>query len=294
MRLSTQATTDHVPKCNLFANELARSPAGHWSSELHRELNWELRIENAVRRDFNSAMVRLAQLTALSHLFNPAGGLYYHFRAWRHSHSLWSPLRDWVSERGEQWPQKSDHLIVVGSSAGYTIPSPLLERYSLVTCWDPDPMAPYFFHRRHPMVQAQWIQKDVLSDQWKDLLARHPSADVLFSNFLGQVTFLVAEPQNAPATIGNLRSSLKDRNFASYHDISSLLAPKPWTPPDETSKRPGEKIEFFNENAFDHGTKESFQDLSREYFWWQLLPQHWHLIEWVTNVSSQNLCKSPS
>ena len=62
-------------------------------------------------------------------LFNPTGGLVYHWRALRYRNSLWAPFRQAISRHLDAWDPPEKELVVLGPSAGYTLPPDFLERF---------------------------------------------------------------------------------------------------------------------------------------------------------------------
>ena len=63
-------------------------------------------------------------------LFNPAGGLRYHLRAYRHSARLWQPFRWTLGEWLLGWRPPETTLALFGPSGGYCLQPFLLERFA--------------------------------------------------------------------------------------------------------------------------------------------------------------------
>ena len=72
---------------------------------------------------------------------NPAGGFRYHLRAFQYSNTLWTPFRNALGLWLESWNPRSKKLLIIGSSAGYSLTDEWLDQFEQVTCLDPDPLA---------------------------------------------------------------------------------------------------------------------------------------------------------
>lgn len=200
-------------------------------------------------------------------IFHPSGGLLYHWRAWRYGKGWEGYIReieDWLGA----WPQRDDELILVGPSGGYSLSSTWLKRYRQIAAFDLDPLASFFFRRRHPGIHIEFHRQDVF---WKNgtlsvmelsnILDHHPKADVLFSNVLGQL--LVEKKTNEEEWyrfLTRIRERLNGRNWASYHDRFSQAGM--------------ERVDHLTGGDWSKG-------LPRRQFEWPLTPQSQHWIEGV-------------
>lgn len=160
-------------------------------------------------------------------IFRPSGGLLYHIRAWREGRR-WDPFRAEVRAWLESWEIPTERLILLGPSAGHTLPTPWLGRFDHVDAFDLDPLAPWLFRRAHPGVTIRFHRRDVF---WRDqrlslapldeILNEAPSGTpVLFVNVLGQ---LLLEGDAGESEwrdfLHALRRRLDGRAWASYHDL---------------------------------------------------------------------------
>lgn len=203
-------------------------------------------------------------------IFRPSGGLLYHWRALR-SRSRWQAfaveIEDWLSA----WNPPRAHLLLIGPSAGYTLPSRWLESFARVTAYDTDPLASFFFRRRHPSANAEFKRTDVFwnggrlsAGVLKRELAKHPQACVLFSNVLGQLLLEgTASEDEWLAFLRELRGTLNGRVWASYHDIFT--------------HEDGEVIDHLLTGEWREG-------LARREFRWPLTEKSLHLIEGVHSL----------
>ncbi len=230
--------------------------------------------------------------------FSKSGGLGYHLRALL-SRRLWtSHLR--ATERFlAGWRPAAPNLVLVGPSAGYSLPAGFLSRFGEVVGLEPDPVARKLISRRFRDIDLRWRDDDILSprdgrmgpDGLAELHRELPEHAVLFCNVLGQMTVLFDE-----ATEGGLQPLLDgipevlgEVGWASYHDRVA----GPWPPAldrveleraidtDELVDRvyvgsAGSIIEYG-----DHGTGMLAPELPRTLWTWQRSPTEFHVIEGV-------------
>lgn len=159
-------------------------------------------------------------------IFRPSGGLLYHLRAWRERRN-WrgfaQDLERWLAD----WNPPRAHLMLVGPSAGYTLPTNWLRDFARITAYDLDPLAPKLFARNHPGVNVSFHRADAFGRgralslvPLREALFEHPDATVLFSNVLGQLLLEKKASETEWLTfLGDLRKLLADRAWASYHDL---------------------------------------------------------------------------
>lgn len=159
-------------------------------------------------------------------MFSASGGLLYHWRA-RRSKALWQPFVADLEKLLAAWASKGE-LIVIGPSGGYSLSTGWLKKFRRVIAFDIDPLAPWFFKNRHFGVefhkQDMFFDSDGLS--FKPLLReieKYPQARILFANVFGQLP-LERELRDGelPAYLRKLAPTLKDRAWASYHDLYTL------------------------------------------------------------------------
>lgn len=200
-------------------------------------------------------------------LIRPSGGLLYHWRARRHTR-LWEPFRREIEQWLSSWNIPKKELVLVGPSAGYTLPRGWLEGFAQITAYDQDPLAPFFFKRQHPQANVTFKQQNLF---WrnaklsliplKEVLERHPGSPILFSNVLGQVLLEgPAEDFEWGVFLLGMRSLLKERRWASYHD--------------RLTHEHGEIIDHMTGGAWT-------EELETRSFRWQLTPKSLHEIEGV-------------
>jgi hypothetical protein len=240
-------------------------------------------------------------------LFNPAGGLRYHLRAYRHSARLWQPFRWTLGEWLLGWRPPETTLALFGPSGGYCLQPFLLERFERVICFEPDPLAYAIFRRR--IDRAPLDRRPVLERVAEDHLLLHPGrlrprletlggAALLFSNLLGQVPTLLAGAQAAPEQHERVREAvrdaIRDRSFASFHDrVSGVVRPEFEQPLSADGRLTDRELfgvvyhaadddDADSLGLLDHQSAGYFSEaLPHAYFKWELEPGLFHLIEAV-------------
>lgn len=268
---------------------------------------------------------------------NPAGGLRYHLRAFRYQKTLWLPfrkaIRDWIRSLDFNPLElhakgQASTLVIFGSSGGYCLPLEWVARYSRVVCYEPDPAAQYILRKRlEKTAKKQGLKTPELSqrttdlfikpglpglaqtaDPWLSAIHEFPHAHYIFSNFLGQIRFLLPpvashledarEKSFLDFWYSRLESDLKGKSYISFHDRFSsknnLDFQQPFTSPDRLSTDEIWQLLYPKDAEFeliDHCTStntsngaEGFfkQQRPHTYFHWKISPGWTHLIEGVS------------
>ncbi len=218
---------------------------------------------------------------------NQTGGLAYHWRAWRYK-KQWSPFCAMVEEWLREWqpPSTCQTLVLIGPSAGYTLPANFIGRFSHIVAVDLDVAAQVLLPLRFGR-PVQWLTRDFFGLDQKtpspeglnDLFSSYPAAAFLFCNILGQIPVALREKVGTPnageivepymKSLAQLLANARDKYaIASYHDRFS-----------RDLRRPNE--------AIDHLTGELFSGWSvKKEFPWRLTRRLEHQIEFVTNQSA--------
>lgn len=241
-------------------------------------------------------------LTDLHGLNNFAGGLRYHYNAWRFRHTLWRPYTNEVAQLLQQWAPQNAQLVVIGPSAGWHLPTAFLSQFETVVAIEPDPLARWLLRRRFPMVHWQFHHDDYFTPQhplgWSDNTARlfsdFPDAALLFAHFLGQMVGLhplavAAEEQGEVIATPvynhwkqKLNEQLQHRTWASFHDrLSGLQPPCAQQRQGETElSLPDLQAHFWptQPQFYDHLTGQIGAHLPHQYRIWQRKPKVWHVI----------------
>lgn len=153
------------------------------------------------------------------------GGLNWHLHA-RTSLRRWQPTLQTLAEFLRGVPVDGQHLLLLGASAGWMMPSDWLLRCARVDTVDIDPLAPHLFGWRHGRalrragVPWQHHRLDAMT-QLDALLQRHPRAWLWFDNLLGQHRYRLRDPAQAERELQGLAPRLSGRHWGSVHDVYS-------------------------------------------------------------------------
>lgn len=153
------------------------------------------------------------------------GGLRWHWRAfwrrrrWRETTHL---IADWLDGTAPV----SQHLLLIGGSAGWMMSSRWLQRFSRIDLIDLDPYAPRLFRFNHGRAlrasgtELNFVQADGISGL-DTLLDAHPQATLFFDNVLGQHLYRVGSIERAEADLARIAERLSGRDWGSVHDLYS-------------------------------------------------------------------------
>ncbi len=218
---------------------------------------------------------------------NTSGGLFYHLRALRYQKSLWARYQQETARFLEAWNPKAKTLVLVGPSAGYSLPLEFLKRFEKIIAVEPDALSRILFTQRFG-IRPEWIKKPLNFERGVDPKDFPPDCAFLFANVLGQVRIF-----NVSRFSENLKRLVDGHEWASYHDAFS-----------------GERLEFDTELATHrkatlaemkswiylkstglttleinaHVAPDLFSEkdqLQYRYWQWRLTPKRTHLIEGV-------------
>ena len=118
------------------------------------------------------------------------GGLNWHVHA-HYSRKRWQPTVQLVDQFLAQVTPKSDHLLLIGGSAGWMMPPSWLARFKRIDAYDIDPLVPWLFDWRHGRrlkalgIEVHHHRLDALV-ALPEILKEHPHACIWFDNVLGQ------------------------------------------------------------------------------------------------------------
>lgn len=220
-------------------------------------------------------------------LLHPTGGLVWHMRAQIHRRR-WQPLLDIVSVWLQQWQPPSSKLILLGPSAGWTLPPDFLPRFEHITAIEPDPLARWLLCRRFATARIDFDRLDITrTGQLSALLQRYPDHALLFCNVLGQIG-----PADDGSWCHSLRETLRHRHWASYHElISTRHVPQNQNTLELNGDMPlDEMIRCFWQHPYlevnDHATHPLGQHKQTSLLPWQLTRNDWHLLQWVQHTPS--------
>ncbi len=227
-----------------------------------------------------------------SNFLDPTGGFLYHYLAWKYKRKLWQPFTHSIDSWLNSWEQCSVKLLLVGPSAGYSIPPEFVYRYDEVTVIDKDPTSHFLFRRRFPQVKAQFTNANWLQ-RYGELLRLHKESDIVFCNILGQLP--IGFP-GWPTWKEQFVGQLSGKNWCSYHDIYSYRAKmRPIIHEKGFSKQVAAeelfhafstKYKMRGITVIDHMSSDLFPDGPRRVVHWQRTKEDHHFIEMVRSAET--------
>jgi hypothetical protein len=168
---------------------------------------------------------------------NPAGGISYHLRAWRHG-SDWQAYRKGLNHWLSTWSPGRTTLALVGPSAGHCLPFEALKSFERLVVFEIDPLARFILKRRIqralPNCAVTWVADDmwigpVRVDRQIPAGLIDPSMALLFCNFIGQLPVMLEAGEYNDfqrAWAESLFPQLEHTPWASFHDrVSGETAP---------------------------------------------------------------------
>ena len=153
------------------------------------------------------------------------GGLNWHVHAAR-SLQRWLPTRELIAAFLAGIQPAQTHLLLIGCSAGWMLPTPWLARFKRIDIYDIDPLVPLLFGLRHGRalkaqgVQVHYHRQDAIAGL-PAVLNNHPEACLWFDNVLGQVSFRLGDEDVAERQLSQLKHLLAKRSWGSLHDVYS-------------------------------------------------------------------------
>ncbi len=167
---------------------------------------------------------------SFAHIINPAGGLYYHFIAFRYKKKLWSDFANAIDQFLNQWCPTEENLIIFGSSAGHCLKTNFLKKFKRIILIDPDPLAKYIFSANHKNICLVQDSQNYLRygvQGLKTLPQSYPNHALLFSNIIGQIPFLVSSENSESSDLADalrflFSSDFQKLSWASFHDVYSF------------------------------------------------------------------------
>jgi hypothetical protein len=232
------------------------------------------------------------------------GGLNWHVHA-HYSRKRWQPTIQLIEQFLVQVDPKSEHLLLIGGSAGWMMPPSWLARFKRIDAYDIDPLAPWLFNLRHGRrLQAQGTEvmchrQDALVSL-PELLQQHPKACIWFDNVLGQHRYRIRDEARVERELAELKTTLQGRHWGSLHDVLSgptdgRLLPaglSVWS--HHTLAKQGAEAAFSQKLLASVGAKDVWQDhLTSQVFsphtqttWmpWAFKSTYWHWLQagWVS------------
>lgn len=225
------------------------------------------------------------------------GGLNWHLHARAHRQQ-WQPTCDLIENFLLKSSPANPHLVLIGASAGWMLPSRWLCQFQRIDSYDIDPLASWLFARRHGAllrqagVQLRAHRRDALA-LLPEILREHQDACLWFDNLLGQQRYRIRDELETERQLNALKIQLAGRTWGSIHDVFSgpgtLTLPTPQT----LAQAKGRAQEFGDVRMqallqqlsasgtwFDHGTRGVFPGTTPvEMVSWPFRPGYWHWLQ---------------
>lgn len=153
------------------------------------------------------------------------GGLNWHLHAFN-SQKRWQTTVAYIENFLLHCKPRHSHLLLMGCSAGWMMPSSWLSQFELIDAYDIDPLAQYLFNWRHgsalrkSATQLLHHRQDALA-HLPEILLEHPQASLWFDNVLGQHRYRVRNEAQVENELRRLKTTLLGRDWGSVHDLLS-------------------------------------------------------------------------
>lgn len=228
---------------------------------------------------------------------SPSGGLAYHWRALRHRDRLWRPFRRTVAGWLADWAPPCRRLVLIGPSAGHTLPVGWLGGFAEVEAYEPDPLARWWLARRarHPALRFSPLDVLATDPPLAPLAKPDRQTAILFCNVLGQ-----CPPPGGGRWHRHLASALAGRHWASFHDlVSTDRPPRSQAAPCRVDDGRLEAVlaRFWDGGELvltDHDTFRLGGRGPADYALWPLERNRFHLIEWVRHAPARDSAQARS
>jgi hypothetical protein len=233
------------------------------------------------------------------------GGLNWHMHAFQ-SQKRWQPTVTHIEHFLVRCQPRHTHLLLMGCSAGWMMPTTWLTHFTQIDAYDIDPLAQHLFNWRHgralrqSQTQIRHHRQDALA-HLPEILATHPQASIWFDNMLGQHRYRIRDEVQVQQDLCALKTILTGRDWGSVHDLLSgpTLATRAQNSRLQDIRHnvyPRDIDAAFNQSLvqslqaqgvwFDHLTSHVFaDDAPTVLIPWEFKPHYWHWLQagWVTS-----------
>ena len=228
------------------------------------------------------------------------GGLNWHLHAFQ-SHKRWQPTVAHIEHFLIHCQPRYKHLLLMGCSAGWMMPTTWLTQFDQIDAFDIDPLAQRLFNWRHGQAlgksntQITHHRQDGMA-HLPEILAQHPQASIWFDNMLGQHRYRIRDEAQVEKELRALKTTLKGRDWGSVHDL--LSGPTQQIAPSQNSRMqdvrqsvfPRDMDASFNQSLvrslqaqgiwFDHLTAHVFEDdTPTTLIPWEFKSHYWHWLQ---------------
>jgi hypothetical protein len=233
------------------------------------------------------------------------GGLNWHVHAFQ-SQKRWQHTVAHIEHFLVHCQPRHTHLLLMGCSAGWMMPTEWLTQFTQIDAYDIDPLAQRLFNWRHgralrnSQTHITHHRQDAM-EHLPELLAKHPQASIWFDNMLGQHRYRIRDEVQVEQDLRALKTTLAGRDWGSVHDL--LSGPTLATHAQNLRLQdirhniyPRDMDAAFNQSLvqslqaqgiwFDHLTSHVFaDDAPTTLIPWEFKPHYWHWLQagWVTS-----------
>jgi hypothetical protein len=233
------------------------------------------------------------------------GGLNWHVHAFQ-SQKRWQHTVAHIEHFLVRCQPRHTHLLLMGCSAGWMMPTEWLTQFTQIDAYDIDPLAQRLFNWRHgralrnSQTHINHHRQDAMA-HLPELLAKHPQASIWFDNMLGQHRYRIRDEVQVEQDLRALKTTLAGRDWGSVHDLLSgpTLATRAQNLRLQDIRHniyPRDMDAAFNQSLvqslqaqgiwFDHLTSHVFaDDAPTTLIPWEFKPHYWHWLQagWVTS-----------
>jgi len=221
--------------------------------------------------------------------------LNWHVQAFE-SRERWQPTVAHIADFLMLCQPRHTHLLLMGSSAGWMMPTAWLTQFKQIDAYDLDPLAQHLFNWRHgpalhkSNTQITHHRQDAIANLPK-ILATHPQASIWFDNMLGQHLYHIRDHVQAEQDLRTLKTTLTGRDWGSVHDLLSgptqqnahtQAVRQHVCPRDiDTTYSQGLALSLQAQGTWcDHLTSHVFADhASTTLIPWEFKPHYWHWLQ---------------
>ena len=228
------------------------------------------------------------------------GGLNWHMHAFQ-SQKRWQPTVAHIEYFLARCKPRHTHLLLMGCSAGWMMPTQWLTQFTHIDAYDIDPLAQSLFNwrhgraLRHSNTQITHHRLDAMA-HLPDILTQHPQASIWFDNMLGQHRYRIRDEAQVEKELRALNVTLEGRDWGSVHDLLSGPTQKLAKSSDLRAQSVCQNVYSQNINTaysqtlvqslhaqgvwFDHLTSHVFADDTPTLLIpWEFKPHYWHWLQ---------------
>jgi hypothetical protein len=228
------------------------------------------------------------------------GGLNWHMHAFQ-SQYRWQATVSHIEHFLLQCEPRHKHLLLMGCSAGWMMPTAWLTQFDRIDAYDIDPLAQSLFNWRHGRALRK-TQTHVTHHRQEamihlpDILAEHQEASIWFDNMLGQHRYRIRDEAQVEKELRALKTTLQGRDWGSVHDL--LSGPTQKVAHSEYSRHQDVRLNVYPRDMDSHYSQSLVNSLRAQGIWfdhltanvfsddepttlipWEFKPNYWHWLQ---------------